>query len=182
MEELENQMSLQKSLPGIFGIILAFGLSAFAQEPQSPTAPTPDSTLRRQKIEQRDRHVKRTGRHEGFGRRGPGMGRFMHELNLSEEQRQQMRAITERRLESTKTQREELIKLREKRIAGAFTAEDEARAAALHQEIRTAMEGVRTEMNGILTAEQKAHLEELKNEHKARREQRLKERLDKNPQ
>jgi Spy/CpxP family protein refolding chaperone len=84
----------------------------------------------------------------------------------------------QRRLESTKAQREELFKLREKRIAGTFTAEDEARTRALRQEIRTAMDGVRTEMAGVLTAEQKAKLEQLKKERKERMEQRMKERQE----
>jgi Spy/CpxP family protein refolding chaperone len=84
----------------------------------------------------------------------------------------------QRRLESTRSQREELFKLREKGIAGTFAAEDKARAMALHQEIRTAMEGVRTEMAGVLTAEQKTRLEELQKERKARMEQRMKERQE----
>lgn len=112
--------------------------------------------------------------HREFGRER--IGRFLNQLNLSDEQRQQQRAIVQRRLESTKAQREELFRLREKRIAGTFTAEDEARAKALHQEIRTTMQGVRTEMQSVLTAEQKARLEELQKERKAKMEQRMQER------
>lgn len=177
-----KEMFFRKSLLGILGIILAFGMVAFAQGPQPQTPQTaPDGTFRRDRTERMERHRERMwGRegHEGMGRRGPGMGRFMRELNLSDEQRQQARAIMQRRLESTKAQREELFKLREKRIAGTFTAEDEARAKALHQEIRTAMEGVRAETEGILTADQKAKLEQLKQEHKARIEQKMKERQE----
>src|ERR1051325_1291870 len=107
-----------------------------------------------------------------------GMGRFMRELNLTDEQRQQQRAIMQRRLESTRSQREELFRLGEKRRAGTFTAEDEARAKALHQELRSSMESIRGEMDAVLTAEQKAKLEELKRERKQRMEQRLKERQE----
>jgi Spy/CpxP family protein refolding chaperone len=106
------------------------------------------------------------------------MGHLMRELDLSEQQRQQGRAIMQRRLESVKGQREELFKLREKRIAGTFTADDEVRAKALRQEMRTAMEGARTEMDGVLTAEQKAKLEGLEKERKERIEQRMKERQE----
>jgi Spy/CpxP family protein refolding chaperone len=112
-----------------------------------------------------------------MGRSG-GMGRMMRDLNLSEAQREQSRAIIQRRLEGTKSQREELFRLREKRIAGTFTTEDDARASTLHQEIRTSMQGVREEMTGVLTAEQKAKLEELKQERKLRMEQRMKERQE----
>ena len=91
----------------------------------------------------------------------------------------------QRRLEGNKSQREELFKLREKRIAGTFTADDEARAKALRQEMRASMEGIRVEMEGILTAEQKTKLEQLKQERKEKIEQRMKERQEfqnKNPQ
>ena len=177
-------MFLRKSLFGISGIILACGMAAFAQEAQPQTPATQDDTFRKDRIERMEQHRERLGRREGMksregtGRRVRGMAHLMRELNLSDEQRQQSRAIMQRRLESTKTQREELFKLREKRIAGTFTAEDEARARALHREIRTAMEGVRTETAGVLTAEQKARLEELKKERKERMEQRMKERQE----
>ena len=177
-------MFLRKSLLSVAGIILAGGaFAAFAQEPkpQSPTAPAQDGAFQKDRIERMERHRERIGGREGMGRRGMhrrGMGRLMRELNLTEEQRQQSRAIMQRRLASTKLQREELFKLREKRIEGTFTAEDEARAKALHQEIRTAMEGVRAEMAGVLTTEQKAKLEELKKERKEKMEQRMKERQE----
>lgn len=176
-------MFLRKSLFGALGSILACGMIAFAQEPQTQTPATQDGAFRRDRMERKERHRERMGRqegmrgHKGMGRRG-GVGHFMRELNLSEEQRQQSRAIVERRLESTKSQREELFRLREKRIAGTFAAEDEARAKALHQEIRTAMDGIRTEMAGVLTIEQKARLEELQKERKAKMEQRMKERQE----
>lgn len=182
-------MFIRKSLLGIVGIILAVGMIAFAQEPQPQNPPVPDGTLRGERIKQRrERPRERMGRHRGehmgagIGRRGPGMGRLMRDLNLSEAQRQQSRAIMQRRLESTKVQREELFKLREKRVAGTFNAEDGARAKALHEEVRASMEGARAEMAGVLTAEQKARLEELKAERKVKHEQRLKERGERRKQ
>lgn len=173
-------MFLRKSLFGILGIVLAGGIVAFAQEP-APQPATQGEAFRKERIERRERHRERMGRGErmrGTGRRGQGMGHLMRELNLSEEQQQQSRAIMQRRLENTKPQREELFRLREKRVAGTFTPEDGARAEALHQEIRTAMEGGRDEMAGVLTAEQKAKLEQLKQERKEKREQRMKERQE----
>ena len=95
----------------------------------------------------------------------------MGELNLTEEQREQQREILQRHLESMKGQRGELFNLREKRIAGTFTADDEARAQKLREEIRTSMQGIRTEMEAVLTAEQRAKLEQLKSERKGRREE-----------
>ena len=181
---LEN-MLLRKGLLAVIGIILACGMgavSAFAQQPQSQTTPSADGAIQKDRIERRERLREGAGRREGMkGHRGmerAGMGRMLRELNLTEEQRQQSRAIRQRRLESTKLQREELFKLREKRIAGTFTADDEARAKALHQEIRKSMEGVRAEMASVLTAEQKAKLEEMKQERKQKMELRMKERQE----
>lgn len=179
-------MFLRKGLLVIFGMIMAGGMVAFAQQPQPQTpSQTPDGTFRRDRMERKERHRGRRGGREGFGHRGPGIGHFMRDLNLSDAQREQVRGITQRRLEGTKAQRDELFKLREKRIAGTFTPEDEARAKALHEEVRASMEGIRTEMAGILTAEQTARLEELKKERKAKKELRMQkrqERLNNNPQ
>lgn len=178
-------MVIRKSLLGMVGIILAVGMIAFAQEPQPQNPPAPDATLRGERMEQRRERLRgrmkglegrRHKRLEGMGRRGPGMGHLMRDLNLSEAQREQSRAIMQRRLEGVKAQREELSKLREKRVAGSFSAEDGARAKALHEEIRASMEGARAEMAGVLTGEQRARLEQLKAERKALHEQRIKER------
>lgn len=178
-------MFLRKGLLAVVEIVLACGMgaaAAMAQEPQSQTAPGQDETLRTERIERmqerRERREQRQGTagHREMGRHG-GMGRLMRELNLTEQQLQQRRAIMERRLESTKVQREELFRLGEKRRAGTFTADDEARAKALHQELRSSMESVRSEMDAVLTAEQKAKLEQLENERKQEREQRREQRL-----
>jgi Spy/CpxP family protein refolding chaperone len=180
-----EKMFLKRNLIGIPGLVLTFGLFAFAQQPEQTQ--TPDGTLRQERIERKERHRERMGRHKEMrGMRGHGgMGRWMGELNLTDTQREQIRTITERRVESLRPQREELFRLREKRIAGTFTPEDEARAQALQQEMRASMESVRTETEGILTAEQKAKLEQLKQERKAkhgerkaRHEQRMKERQE----
>jgi hypothetical protein len=101
---------------------------------------------------------------------------------LTDEQRKQRTAIIQRRLGATRQQREELMRLREKRMAGTWTDDDGARAKALHEEIRTAMQGVRDEMQGVLTAEQKTRLEQMKVERKQRMEQRLKERQERRSQ
>ncbi|HEV2883811.1 MAG TPA: Spy/CpxP family protein refolding chaperone [Pyrinomonadaceae bacterium] len=162
-------MILRKSLLGVLGLILTLSAVVFAQQPQE------QAPLGRERLERKERHRARMGRHKDSDGRG-GRGRLLRELNLTEAQREQMRAITQRRLEATRAQREELFKLREKRIARTFSAEDETRARQLRDEIRAAMEGMRSESETVLTAEQRARLEELKKEHKTRHEMRMKER------
>ena len=170
-----------KSLITTLGIILAFGTLALAQQPQTQSA-AGDAQFKR-RSERLAERGERKGRREGIRHRG-GIGHLIRELNLTDEQREQGRAITRRRLEGTRSQREELFQLREKRIAGTFTADDEARAEALRQEMRASMKGVQVEMEGILTAEEKTKLEQLKQVRKEKFEQRLKERQEfqnKNP-
>src|SRR5688500_15887693 len=100
-------MSLRKNLLGISGIILAFGMVAVAQQPQTPTTTT-DGATKRERLERRERlrdrveGMRRHGGREGFGRRGPGFGNYMRGIDLTEAQREQIRAISQRRLETTK--------------------------------------------------------------------------------
>jgi protein CpxP len=138
-------------------LLTAFGAAVQAQQTQPPTQnPTAGNDTQR-----------RFGR--GEGRRGmrrhsrPPLG-AIRELNLSDEQKQQFRAIMERNMNSSKTQREELRKLGQKRFEGTLTAEEQARAKELHQQMAQSMQSAMTEVQGILTAEQKAKLQELKKE------------------
>lgn len=114
------------------------------------------------------------GRGEGRGfRHGKGRGfggRLMQELNLTEEQKQQMRTIREQNMESTRTQREELRQLGEKRSQGTLTAEDQTRARTLHEQMRASMKDTHSKVETILTGEQRTRLEELKKERKANHE------------
>jgi len=112
------------------------------------------------------------------GRHGFGKFRGLRELNLTDEQRQQQQAIVQRHLAIVKAQREELFNLREKRAQGNFTAEDGARAKALRQEIHDSMQSVHTEIESILTPEQRTKLEQFKTERKARHDEVLKRRQE----
>jgi periplasmic protein CpxP/Spy len=146
------------------GLTLAFAVGAYAQEPRTP-AQDRDS-LRRERRS-----------HDGMSRRDrPGSGKFrgMRELDLSDEQRQQQRAIVERHLQNIRSQRDELFKLGEKRAQGTLTAEDGARAKALRQEIQQSRQGAQAEIETLLTPEQRTKLDQLKTERRARRDEMLK--------
>ncbi|MBA3255237.1 MAG: Spy/CpxP family protein refolding chaperone [Pyrinomonadaceae bacterium] len=166
-------MFLRRILPLLASLTLAFAAIAHGQEPQ---APAQDGGIRGDRMRHREgRSHDRMGK---GGRFGLGKLRRMHELNLTDEQRQQQRAIVQRHLESVKAQREELSTLREKRAQGNFTAEDEARAKALRQEIHRSMQGVHTEIESILTPEQRTKLEQFKTERKARHDEMRKRRQE----
>jgi periplasmic protein CpxP/Spy len=175
-------------LAAIFGMILTGAMVAFAQEPtQTPSAPREELRRERMRLRERQREGAKLHRREMRGHGDRGL--FLRDLNLTDAQREQMRNMAERRRESIKSQREELFKMREKRMAGTFSAADEARVKVLRDEIHTAMQGLRAEGEAILTAEQKTRLAQLKVEREARfaerrverearREQRLKERQE----
>lgn len=157
----------------VISLTLAFSALAYGQQPQTPAQ---DGGIRKEGMRHRE------GRsHEGMGRRGrDGFGKFrgMRELNLTDEQRQQQRAIVQRHLESVKAEREELFKLGEKRTQGNLTAEDGARAKALRQEIHDSMQGAHTEIESILTPDQRTKLEQFKTERKALHDEMLKRRQE----
>jgi Spy/CpxP family protein refolding chaperone len=154
-------MALKKSLTFLalaLGLTLAFAASAFAQQPQSGGAAQP---------QQRERDGRRRG-----GPGGPGFRlRGLRELNLSDAQREQARAIFERFATSIRPQREQLMQLREQKRAGNAPADAAERAKALRSQIHESEKAMHTELLGILTQEQRAKLQEIQNERKARRDE-----------
>jgi Spy/CpxP family protein refolding chaperone len=137
------------------GLVLLTALGAAVQAQQPPPSTqnqTPGNETRRFGRGEERRGMRR------FGRAPLGA---LRELNLTDDQKKQVRAIMERNFESTKSAREELRTLGQKRFEGALTPEQQARAKELHQQMAQSMQSAMTELTGILTAEQKARLEEL---------------------
>ena len=118
-------------------------------------------------------------RRHGMGKGGRGGGlRLMSQLNLTEAQQQQMRAIEDRYRASTTTQREELRRLHESARGAEPSAETQARFQALRAELGQAMKSQHQEMLGVLNAEQRTQLEQLIRERKARHEERRGRRME----
>jgi Spy/CpxP family protein refolding chaperone len=144
------------------GLLTVFGAVAQAQQPQPSTQnQTPGTEATRP-----------FGRREGRGfRRGPGPGgnfgpQLLSGLNLTDDQKKQMHAIIEQTFQSRKAEREELQQLGEKRRQGTLSADDQARARTLHQQMRASMADTETKIASVLTAEQKSKAEELIKERK----------------
>jgi Spy/CpxP family protein refolding chaperone len=146
--------------------VLLLGLTASfavcAQQTQTPPQGAP------QNPERRERMGRMSGMHRRMAMRRHGM-KLMRGLDLSDAQREQMRAVRERYRQSTQAQREELRQLfRTKRQGGQLTPEQEARARQLRAELRQTRERIHADMLGLLTPEQRTRLEQLKQERKAR--------------
>jgi hypothetical protein len=97
--------------------------------------------------------------------------RQLARLNFSEAQKQQRTDIVQRHLAATRVQREQLLAMREKRMAGTFVDEDRARARALHQELRASMQSMRTELRNNLSTEQRAELEAMREQRRQKMEE-----------
>ena len=165
-------MSLYSKLKGIsLGLVIALACgagAAFAQ--QTATAQEGEAPAR---IQREGRRGERGGKRD---HRMMGMMRVLRELNLTDAQQAQARAILERFAESIRPQREALEQLREQHEQGTPSEETRARAKQLRGEIREAMQRARTEVVAILTPEQRTKLEQMELERKARHEERRKRR------
>ncbi len=159
---------MKRFLSGV-ALTLALSASAFAQQTTTPPPDTPQ-----------EGNQGKAARHRRLGRaHGPRMARRtralrgLRRLDLTDAQRQHFRSIREGQRQRTRAQREELRQLlRTRRQGGTLSAEQEARARQLQQEMRQTGESVRGEMLGVLTPEQRTRLEQQREERKARREER----------
>lgn len=117
------------------------------------------------------------GDHKGRGMRGMRAGGFFKQLNLTEDQKARMKQIRESFAQSDKPLREQLrVKRQELRQASEGGTFNEALATQKLTEMATLqarLMGERfrlhQEMLSVLTAEQKAQLEQAKTQRKARR-------------
>lgn len=146
----------------IFG--LAFGTVALAQQP-TPQNQNPTPGIQRR---------------QGFGhmarrrtmRRRAIMGglHLLRRLNLTDAQKQQARTIKQSNFANTKATREELAQLGRQWREGTLTPEGLARAKELRRQLQESRQGVRSQLAGILTPDQKAKLEETIKTRRANRE------------
>lgn len=117
------------------------------------------------------------GRHHRRG--GQMLGRLGQRLNLTDEQKAQMKQIGQNYRERTKTLRDELRakheELREANQGGAFNetlaTQKLTEAAAIRAKLMGEQFKMRQEMMAVLTPEQKTQLDQLRQEFKNKREQ-----------
>jgi hypothetical protein len=97
--------------------------------------------------------------------------RILRELELTEAQTRQARTIIENHKAAIEPQRQELMKLREQREQGADQADLRSRAKALREQIHESAKDMRAQLLSILTPDQRARLDQMETEFKARREE-----------
>jgi Spy/CpxP family protein refolding chaperone len=94
-------------------------------------------------------------------RAGQPILRVLRQLNLTDQQKQQVRSIIQTNLQSTKAQRQELRQLTRQWRQSTLSSDGLARANELRKQLREGREAMRGQLTGILTPEQKAKLEEM---------------------
>ena len=157
-------MSLYSKLKGVcLGLVIALACAGVGLAQQSESG--------QQQQENAPGSQQREGRRGRHGRenRMMGMMRALREVNLTEAQQQQTRAIFERFVENTKPQREALEQLRQQYEQGATAEDTSERANQLRGEIRTAMQSARADVLALLTSEQRTKFEQIEQEMKAKR-------------
>jgi len=159
------------------------GLGSVAVLAQSATT---DGTTEQTSVqrERRGGGKGKTGKMRRGGKRGGGM--MFAKLNLSEDQKAQMKQLRESSREATKPLRDELRakrqELRQANAGGGFnealTAQKLTEMASLQAKLMGESVKQRQAMMAILTPEQKAQLEAAQTERRAKREERKAKRAE----
>ncbi len=159
--------------------VAAFTTFAMAQD--TNTTSDSDSTTQKQEM-RRDRGFggKRGG---GRGMRGGKHGggdrmlmRSLRQLNLSDAQQTQVKAIFENSKNSNQPQREEMRGLMMKKRDGVISAEEETRFNEIRTQIKANGNQLRDSILAVLTIEQKNQLDQMKQERKQRWEEKRQNR------
>ena len=145
------------TIAGLMLSLTPFGAAAFGQQTQTTN---PSTNVKQSRPGQAGQAARR---------RLPPIFRALRQLNLTDAQKQQARAIVQSNMQSTRTQRQEMRQLTRQWRQGTLTPEGLARAKELRKLVQDANKGVRTQLVAILTPEQKAKLEEMIKNRRANR-------------
>lgn len=144
-------------------VVLGFtslGAEVLAQQTQ-PNNPAPSVQQQPQR---------RPGMRRRAMRARAGRAHALQQLNLTDQQKEQMRTLMQGNRQSTLAQRQEMRQLTQQWRQGTLTPEGLERAKALRAQLAENRKAMRGQMEGILTADQKAKLEEMKSARRANRE------------
>ena len=154
----------EKRLLGAVALIAVLGVSGVvvvAQQQEAPTTAAPG-------IQKQNRGDRMKRRGKGRHTRRAGL-RGLRGLDLTDQQKEQARAIMRANLENNKAQIDELKQLRQKGRE-ALSDTDKARAKELRKQLRNSRLNAQSQIASLLTAEQKTKLEEMQKNRRDRRE------------
>lgn len=172
-------MSFVKKIASASVLALAMiTLTTFVAAQDNSTDQQTDKAQKERKFGRGDGFGKerRGGRRGGFGMRG------LHKLDLTDAQKEQIQGIMEASRAANEPLRQEMKTLREKRRNGEeLTESDTARLKELRTQMKQSMEQNHNTILGILTAEQRQKLEQMKQEKQKRREEFRQRRQENKP-
>ncbi len=166
-------MSINRKFSATTALAIAmFAFSAFvtAKEPTNSDAPP----VKKDRMEKRGFGKRAEGMRGAMGRRrGHSILRFVRSIDLTDEQKSQIRSITGANRALFQAQREEVRGLIIKKRDNSITEAEQARLDQFKSDFRTRAEETKNAVRAILTPEQTARLEEMK----AALQQRMQERM-----
>lgn len=130
--------------------VAAGGVEALAQQTVPNTAAPGVQTQQTRKQGARRRGMR--------GRRGNAL----QQLNLTDQQKEQMRSVRQANRQNFQAQRQEMRELNRQWRDGTLTPPGLERARALRTQLIENRKAMRGQMDGILTTEQKTKLEEMR--------------------
>jgi len=153
----------------ILALGLAFGvISASAQE--RPVPPSPPDAADAPPAPSDAPPMRKMGRHHKMRGHG-GMLRELRGIKLTDVQKEQVRVIRET-FKPSQQEMDEMRTIMDAKRAGTLTADQELRMKALHTAMEQRNENIRIQVMGILTADQRAQIEQRKADREKRRAER----------
>ncbi|MCU1291033.1 MAG: hypothetical protein JWN60_3262 [Acidobacteria bacterium] len=159
-------------------LTLAFAVGTFSTYASAQTAPAPSQQDGVQKQEKRD--GRGFGKRGGFGKgmrgekgmRGGFEMRGLRGINLTDAQKEQIRTIMETNRTANQASHEEFRTLAQAKRGGTLTAEQQERLRVLREQMKQNAEASKAQVLAVLTAEQRAQLEQQTQEMEKRRQER----------
>jgi|GEM_PF-1889204 len=143
------------TLSGVLLSVLTISASIVVAQNQQQPSTTAPGIEQRNRGDRMGRRNKR--RHMRRGEKGALRG-----LDLTDQQKEQAKAIMRANFDGNKAQREELRQLLGKRREGSVSEADQTRAKELRRQLHESRKNARTQVAGLLTPEQKMKIEERK--------------------
>ena len=153
----------------------AFGTFAAAQEtpmPQSGSTPKPERVERGGERGFGRGEGMRGGRHGG----GDRMMEALEKLNLTDAQKAQVKTVFENHRTQNQPQMEEMRGLGMKKRDGLLTADEETRFKELRTQMKVSDDQLHDSISAILTPEQRAQLDKMKEEMREKMKERRQNR------
>ncbi len=145
---------------------------------QDTTTQSQDSTTKQEKREDFGKNkFGKEGKH-GDHRGGNRMFRGLHQLNLTDAQKEQIKGIMESNHTANQVTHQEMRGLMMKKRDGVITAEEQTRFDTLKSQMKASAEQTHNSIMAILTPEQRAQFEQQREQMKQKFEERRKMRQD----